>query len=187
MPNRFEQFLRVFSVPLLFLISCAAPLCAQTPVTVAVAGIDTGKLLQTQDYSILMKGTVSAPGGLATMYTIDERGNRGEVAFNLLDAASGSYSFTAGTVALRPGLNRVTIVAADQSNAASSASISVISNQDSPGLLETRTGFWMGRKMTVQIKDGMVMSEGDMILGTVAEFEREQASSPGQSSSSKNP
>ncbi len=178
MLNPLEGHLKRFFIPFLTLAWCAAPAWAQAPLSIALDDADTGRLMQTGDYSLALKGTVSAPGGLSAMYTIDEMGSRGEIAFRLLDATSGTYSFTAGTVALRPGLNRITVVAAGRSNAATSAEVAVLSNRTAAAPLETRRGHWMGRQMTVQIKDGMVLYEGDMILGAAAEFERAQTASP---------
>jgi hypothetical protein len=179
--------LQLNSILILTSACCITPLWAQARVSIVLDNLDTSKLIQTQDYSFSLNGTVSAPGGLATMYTVDARGNRGEVAFRLTDAASGSYSFSAGPVALRPGINRITVAAVDRSNTPSSAEVSVLSNRAAPAPPETRTGRWMGRQVTVQLKDGMVLFEGDMILGTTADFEREQAALVLPDSLSKNP
>jgi hypothetical protein len=81
--NSANPFTRAFT-SLLVLGVCTFTLQAQNGVQIIIESHAGGKIHHTRQYQLNLKGTVTAQRGLATMYTVDGQGNRGEVAFQAL-------------------------------------------------------------------------------------------------------
>jgi hypothetical protein len=83
---------------------------------------------------------------------------------------SGAAQWNAAQ-SVRPGVNRITIVAVDSRNQSGAAQLAVYSDASGgPAPSVIGTGFWNAMPVTYSIIDGQAVVDGDIVLGTAANW-----------------
>lgn len=88
-------------------------------------------------------------------------------------AAPGTLAWSTAPIALHPGPNRIRVSASAASRFLGQASLVVIyTPQSAPQTPapEIRSGFYRGRKVTYQVRNGLAIYEGDIVLGRAEEL-----------------
>ena len=108
---------------------------------------------------------------MVNIYWRDHLGNTGPAVWALSENGhSGSIPFSAN-VPVRPGANRITIIAVDSRNRSSSAQVSVYNEAARVRQVsEVHSGWWHGLPVTYAAIDGKAVAEGDIVLGTAEQL-----------------
>jgi hypothetical protein len=114
---------------------------------------------------------VGANFEIVNIYWTDHLGHSGAAQWNAAQSASsGSVSFTA-EVPVQPAVNRITIMAVDSRNQSGAAQLAVYSDASGgPAPSVIGTGFWNAMPVTYPIIDGQAVVDGDIVLGTAANW-----------------
>ena len=132
--------------------------------------------------AVVISGVAAASdGAIVNIYWTDHQGHTGLAEWS---AAGTSIPFTA-KVPVRPGANRIALIAVDSRNRSGSAQLTVFSEAPQrPPVTSIETGWWHGLPVTYAVIGGMAVVEGDIVLGSAAEL---AASAPPGPQSGANP
>ncbi|MGA3042136.1 MAG: M12 family metallopeptidase, partial [Bryobacteraceae bacterium] len=121
--------------------------------------------------TVALKGVAAADSAIVNIYWTDHRDHTGPVEWTpSANGVSAAIAFSAN-VPVRPGANRITVIAVDSRNRSGSAQLSVYSEAaHAPPVSEVRTGWWHGMPVTYGVINGKAIAEGDIILGPAAEL-----------------
>lgn len=122
--------------------------------------------VETSQSLITLQGSATTENGLANIRWVNQFGQRGRGTW--VDNPQGRASWTVSDIALRPGINLITITAVDAANRSSSAHLVVnrkaTTGTASPQSLEIGTGVYRNRTIVYQRWNGHAVVEGDIIL-----------------------
>jgi Astacin (Peptidase family M12A) len=156
----------VCSVVLLHLF--AGVLVAQTSAPSVRLGGSSTNQWETDQTSVDLQGTAKGLGDLNNVVWVNQFGQRGVGTWTVTGA--GVANWEVRDIALRPGINQITVTAVDAAN--HSASLHVVVNRrvasGSQPSLEVRSGTWKNQPIEYQVRNGMAIVEGDIILAPVA-------------------
>src|SRR6202050_967855 len=114
--------------------------------------------------SVSLSGVDSANSGNVNVYWVDQQGNRGAAQWTASAAALVNWT---ADVPVRPGSNRITVVAVDSGNLSGSVQFSVHSEAPpAPPVTAVRSGWWQGLPVTYAEINGWAVTQGDIVLGT---------------------
>jgi len=157
-------------------LSFPAFLSAQPVVRILEPSAQSG----TSAPTVLLKGVAASDSAIVNIYWTDHLGHTGPAEWTPSAAGpSTSLAFSA-EVSVRPGANRIAVVAVDNQNRSGSAQLSVYGEGGrGPGVSEIRTGWWHGMQVGYAVIDGLAVVEGDIILGTAAQLAASAPPGPG--------
>jgi hypothetical protein len=146
----------------------AGVLMAQTSAPSVSLSNSSTSAWETDRSSIDLEGTVKGLGDISNVVWVNQVGKRGVGTWTVTGA--GVASWEVRDLALRPGINQITVTAVDAAN--HSASLHVVVNRrlasGSQPSLEVRSGTWKNQPIEYQVRNGMAIVEGDIILAPVA-------------------
>ena len=141
---------------------------AQDPAPSVALTSPSTRTIETNEPSITLEGTVTAKAEVKNVLWVTQFGKRGVGRFTVTGANTGIWEVPA--ITLRPGINLITVAVVDAKN--ESVSTELVVNRKVPSgtqrSLPVLTGLWKGKPIQYQVWNGMVVVEGDMILGPVA-------------------
>jgi hypothetical protein len=121
---------------------------------------------QTNQTSIELQGSATSQAEIKNVVWVNQSGNRGKGSWT---AQAKSTSWQINNVPLRAGSNLISVTVVDANGHSASLHLAIMrtvtGTQPAP---EVRTGIWNGRPVTYQVRNGMAVVEGDMILGPVS-------------------
>ena len=88
--------------------------------------------------------------------------------------AEGTSSWRSGRIPLEPGINTITVTAADQYGDSATATVQVehLRGEGEAGFSDdVRTSTYLGKSVTYDVVDGLAVFEGDIVLGTAEQLE----------------
>lgn len=157
-------------------ISLPACLSAQPVVRILEPSAQSG----TSAPTVTLKGVAAADAAIVNIYWTDHQGDTGPADWT--PSATGQsvpLAFSA-TVPVRPGANRIAVVAVDNQNRSGSAQLSVYSEAPPPPVVsEIRSGWWHGMPVTYAVIGGQAVVEGDIILGPASQLATSAPPGPG--------
>ena len=158
------------------IISLPACLAAQPVVRI----LEPSTQSATSAATVTINGLAASGAAIVNIYWTDHQGHTGPAAWTPSPAAeSSSLAFTA-TVPVRPGGNRIAVIAVDSRNQSGSAQLAVFSEAArGPAVNEIRSGWWHGVPVTYSVIDAQAIVEGDIILGTAAQLAASAPPQPG--------
>lgn len=113
----------------------------------------------TEAASVEFTGIALTDSSIVNIYWLDHHGQRG--------TAQWSASGWRANVPLRPGPNRITVVAVDRENHAGAAQLAIRRDAaPGPQPSEVRSAVWKGRPVTYVVMRETAIVEGDIIIGT---------------------
>jgi hypothetical protein len=95
-----------------------------------------------------------------------------------------TVSWSTGQIGLRPGANFVKVEAIDSSNQHAEAAVVVYytpADAPLPSHGDIQSSFYRGVPVTYQVKDGLAIFQGDIVLGTASQMEQARLLGPGGS------
>jgi uncharacterized repeat protein (TIGR01451 family) len=127
--------------------------------------------------TVALHGVAAADSEIVNIYWTDHLGHTGPAQWDPSTAGqsgtagqSASIAFSA-SVPVRPGANRITVMAVDSRNRSGAAQLSVYSEAPHGlSVSEVRSGWWQGRPVTYAVIGGKAVVEGDIVLGTAAQL-----------------
>lgn len=129
--------------------------------------------------TVTIKGVANGDAGIVNIYWIDHQGHSGAAVWSSAGAGSASTSFTA-EVPVRPGANRVTVMAVDSRNRSATAQLSVFGEAPGgPTVSSVGSGWWHGMPVSYSVINGRAVVDGDMIIGTAAQLAASTPPGPG--------
>src|ERR1017187_10450172 len=166
------------AVSIIAIISLPACLFAQPVVRVLEPTANSATATPT----VSLKGVAAADSAIVNIYWTDHQGHTGPAEWTPSTAGqSAQIAFSAG-VPVRPGANRITVIAVDSRNQSGSAQLSVYSEApQGPPVSDIRSGWWHGMPVTYAVIDGQAVVEGDIILGTASQLAASAPPGPGVS------
>jgi hypothetical protein len=121
---------------------------------------------QTAQTFIDLQGNAASQGEVENVVWVNQSGNRGTGTWT---AGSKSTSWQINGIPLQAGANQITVTVVDANGRTASLHVAILrkvsGTQPSP---EVRSGTWNGKPLTYQVRYGMAVVEGDIILGPVA-------------------
>jgi hypothetical protein len=127
--------------------------------------------------SVSLSGVASANSGIVNVYWVDQQGNRGAAQWTASAAALVNWT---ADVPVRPGSNRITVVAVDSGNLSGSVQFSVHSEAPpAPPVTAVRSGWWQGLPVTYAEINGWAVTQGDIVLGTAEQLAASAPMGPG--------
>lgn len=166
---------------------------ASTLLTIAALSLPTGLFAQpvvrvldpathsvTSASTISVKGVTSDSSPVVNIYWIDHQGHSGSAQWTAPSAgATAPVGFTAD-VPVRPGANRIAIVAVDTQNQSAAAQLTIYSEAaGGPTVSAVGAGWWHGVPVTYSVIDGQAVVDGDMVLGPAAQLAASAPPGPG--------
>jgi len=138
----------------------------------------------TSSATVSIKGVAAADSAIVNIYWTDHQGHTGPTKWTPSAAGSSASLAFSAEVPVRPGANRIAVVAVDSQNRSGSAQLSVFS-QGSRGaaVTEIRAGWWHGTPVTYAVIDGMAIVEGDIVLGPAEQLAASAPPGPGTGAS----
>lgn len=133
---------------------------AAIPVNLTSSGSTS---LETAQSTVTLHGTVTTQTPTARVSWVNQFGQRGTG--SLTGSATGASEWTAPDIALRHGINLITVTVVDTSN--HSASLHFVINSKSAVTapsLPVGTGYYQNRPIVYQLWKGQAVVEGDMII-----------------------
>jgi uncharacterized repeat protein (TIGR01451 family) len=135
--------------------------------------------------TIALKGVAAAQSAIVNIYWTDHQGHTGSAAWTASAAGQSAPIEFSAAVPVRPGANRITVIAVDSGNQSGAAQLSVYSEASQrPPVTEIRSGWWHGTPVTYAVINGLAVVEGDIILGTAAQLAASAPPGPGSGASS---
>ncbi len=127
--------------------------------------------------SVSLRGVASADTAIVSVYWVDQQGNRSAAQWT---AGAGALVNWTADVPVRPGSNRITVVAVDSGNQSGSVQFSVHSEAPpAPPVNAVRSGWWQGLPVTYAEINGWAVTQGDIILGTAEQLAASAPLGPG--------
>ncbi len=141
---------------------------AQTAAPTIALSRPAAKATETEQTSVDLEGTATAPRGISQVWWVNQSGHRGKATWTT--GADGAIRWAAAGLTLRPGLNQITVTLVDPANHSASLHLAVHrkTTTGAQQSLEVRAGTWRNHAITYQVRNGMAVVEGDMVLGPVA-------------------
>ncbi len=159
-------------LPFVFLPAC---LSAQPVVRL----LEPAAHSSTTSPTVSVSGVAAADSAVENIYWTDHLGHTGPVQWAASTGTSAPVSFSA-TVPVRPGANRITIIAVDSRNQSGTAQLAVFSEAPPPPPVDAiRAGWWHGVPVTYAVIGGQAVIEGDIILGPAAQLPASTPPAPG--------
>jgi len=129
---------------------------------------------------VALRGVAAADSGIVNIYWTDHRGHTGPAEWTPSTAGPSAPIAFSASVSVRPGANRITVIAVDSRNQSGSAQLSVYSEAPhGPDVTEVRSGWWHGMPVAYAVIDGQAVVEGDIVLGTAAQLAASAPPGPG--------
>jgi uncharacterized repeat protein (TIGR01451 family) len=164
-----------FRVSSLFAITAILPACLAGQPLVRVLNPSTH--IVTATATVSLSGVASAGSAIVNVYWVDQQGNRGPAQWT---AGAGVLVNWTADVPVRPGSNRITVVAVDSGNQSGSVQFSVHSEAaPAPPVTAVRSGWWQGLPVTYAESNGWAVTQGDIILGTAEQLATSAPMGPG--------
>ncbi len=132
----------------------------------------------TSEATISIQGVATATSSLVNIYWIDHQGHSGPAQWTAPAAGSAApVSFTA-SVPVRPGANRVALIAVDESNQSATAQLTVYNEAaGGPTVTAIGSGYWHGMPVTYSVINGQAVVDGDEVIGSAEQLA--QSTPPG--------
>ncbi len=170
------------SLQAFFIIAILAlPACLSAQPVIRITDPSTHSV--TSAAAISIQGVATANSStLVNIYWIDHQGHSGLAQWTAPAAGTAApVSFTA-SVPIRPGANRVVLVAVDDQNQSGTAQLSVYNEASGgPTVGAIGSGWWHGMPVTYSVINGQAIVDGDMILGSAEQLARSTPPGPGVS------
>ena len=142
-----------------------------------LSGQPVVRLLQPSTHSatsaptVLLQGVAVADATIVNIYWTDHHGHTGPADWTPSPAGQSTPIAFSASVPVRPGANRLTVIAVDSRNRSGSAQLSMHGEgSHGPEVSEVRSGWWHGLPIDYAVIGGQAIVEGDIILGTAAEL-----------------
>ena len=126
-----------------------------------------GTVIQTQNASVVLKGTAGGRSAIVNVHWVDQFGERGNATFTPLGrSGAAAVEWVTEPIRVRPGVNQITLIAVDENNGSSTAHLvlmgtrGIVSPEADP---EIHTGYWRGNLVTYRVVNGIALA-GDMVL-----------------------
>jgi uncharacterized repeat protein (TIGR01451 family) len=170
--------LRHFLNHILITAAISLPACLSAQPVVRI--LEPSAQAATSAATVSVKGVAAADSAIINIYWTDHQGHTGPAEWTPSTAGpSASVAFSAA-VPVRPGANRIAVVAVDSRNRSGSAQLSVYSQApQGPPVSEIRSGWWHGMPVTYAVINGQAIIEGDIILGPAAQLAASAPPGPG--------
>ena len=153
----------------IYAVLISLPVCLHAQPVVRV--LEPSAHSATSAPAVSVQGVAAADSGIANIYWTDHEGHTGAAQWTPPAAGqSAPVSFSA-SVPVRPGANRITLIAVDSRNQSASAQLSIYSEarQRAP-VSEIHTGWWHGMPVTYAVVNGQAVVEGDITIGAAAQL-----------------
>jgi len=126
----------------------------------------------TSNATALIEGVASGTSApIANIYWTDHQGHSGPAQWTASPAGTAAPAAFTAAVPVRPGANRIAIVAVDSRNRSGSAQLTVYSKAPrGASVSDVRSGWWHGTPVTYSVVNGLAIVEGDIILGTAEQL-----------------
>ena len=122
--------------------------------------------VETSQFSMTLQGSVVTENGLANVHWVNQFGKSGRGTW--VENAQREASWTVPEIALRPGVNLVTVTVVDAANRSSSLHLAINRKagaaNESPRSLRLGTGVYQNRPIEYQLWNGHAVVEGDIIV-----------------------
>ncbi len=128
----------------------------------------TSRVWETDQPSIDLQGTAKTERGIRNVLWINQFGQRGQGSF----AISGSIAtWDAKNIPLRLGANFIAVTIVDTENHSESLHLAVhrtVSSSSLQPVSPVLAGTWKNKPIFYQVRNGLALVEGDMVLGPAA-------------------
>jgi len=165
---------------LFVIVALALPACLSAQPAIRV--LDPPVHSVTSAATVSIRGVAGSVTPIANIYWTDHQGHNGPAQWTAsATGTTAQVTFTAA-VPVRPGANRIAIVAVDSSNHSASAQLSVFSEAPrGPTVNGILAGWWNATPVTYSVVNGYAIVEGDIILGTAEQLAASAPPGPGVS------
>ena len=164
-----------YSATCFLALTVILPVCLSAQPVMRVLNPSTH--IVTSAATVSLSGLASANSTIVNVYWVDQQGNRGAAQWT--SGAAALVNWTAD-VPVRPGSNRITVVAVDSGNQSASVQFSVHSDAlPAPPVTAARSGWWQGLPVAYAEINGWAVTQGDIILGTAEQLAASQPIGPG--------
>jgi hypothetical protein len=121
---------------------------------------------ETAQSSIDLQGNAASQSEVKNVVWVNQSGNRGKGTWT---PGSKSTSWQINGVPLQAGANQITVTVVDDYGRTASLHVAILRRvSGTQPSLEVRSGKWKGKPVAYQVRSGMAVVEGDIILGPVA-------------------
>ena len=128
------------------------------------------RLLQPSTHSatsaatVLLQGVAAADSAIVNIYWTDHQGHTGPADWTPSPAGQSTPIAFSASVPVRPGANRITMIAVDSRNRSGSAQLSVQGEgSHGPDVSEVRSGWWHGLPIDYAVIGGQVRAPKDAL------------------------
>ncbi len=147
---------------------CITSVFAFTPAPTARLLSPSAPTIDTDQPTIRLQGVAEGGAGIVNVVWSNQYGDRG--AGKLENSGSGrSVRWTIDAVPLKTGPNRITVSVVDAENRAVPLQLAVFRKAAAGARGESQgvhSGIWRGRTVFYEIRNGMAVVEGDIVLGS---------------------
>ncbi len=135
----------------------------------------------TASASVPVRGVVTGgSAAIVNVYWLDQQGHSGRVVWNAGGAGTSAQAGFTAEVPVRPGANRITMVAVDSRNQSGAAQLAVYGQAGGgPPVSGVYAGWWRGVPVTYSVIGDQAVVDGDMVLGTAAQLAASLPPGPG--------
>ncbi|MGC9947647.1 MAG: M12 family metallopeptidase [Bryobacteraceae bacterium] len=130
--------------------------------------------------SVALQGVVAGDSAIVNIYWTDHQGHTGPAQWTPATGGQPASLAFSADVPVRPGANRIAVIAVDSRNRSGSAQLAAYSEgARGPAVTEVRSGWWHGMPVTYAVIGGQAIMEGDIILGSAAQLAASRPPGPG--------